>query len=114
MLAGALALTAYGLVAALQPNNEFGRVLAAYGSVFIVRLAAVGASPSTAPPRPLRLAGALICMAGVASSCSPAEGSPAQQGAFDPSPTASTHAHATNGPHGRFVPQMFRRVRPQR
>jgi small multidrug resistance family-3 protein len=33
---GALALTAYGLVAALQPSNELGRVLAAYGGVFIV------------------------------------------------------------------------------
>ena len=33
---GAMALTAYGDVAALQPSHEFGRVLAAYGGVFIV------------------------------------------------------------------------------
>jgi small multidrug resistance family-3 protein len=33
---GAVVLTTYGLVTALQPSNEFGRVLAAYGGVFIV------------------------------------------------------------------------------
>ena len=33
---GAMALTAYGIVAAFQRSNEFGRVLAAYGGVFIV------------------------------------------------------------------------------
>ena len=34
--AGAVALTGYGAVAALQPDANFGRVLAAYGGVFIV------------------------------------------------------------------------------
>ena len=33
---GAMALTAYGVIAAFQPSQEFGRVLAAYGGVFIV------------------------------------------------------------------------------
>jgi small multidrug resistance family-3 protein len=33
---GAMAVTAYGVVAAFQPSHEFGRVLAAYGGVFIV------------------------------------------------------------------------------
>ena len=33
---GAMALTAYGVLAAFQPSHEFGRVLAAYGGVFIV------------------------------------------------------------------------------
>jgi drug/metabolite transporter superfamily protein YnfA len=33
---GAMSLTAYGVVAAFQPSHEFGRVLAAYGGVFIV------------------------------------------------------------------------------
>jgi Uncharacterised BCR, YnfA/UPF0060 family len=33
---GVLALGPYGVVATLQPENEFGRVLAAYGGVFIV------------------------------------------------------------------------------
>ncbi len=35
-LAGAAALAGYGAVAALQPDAHFGRVLAAYGGVFIV------------------------------------------------------------------------------
>ena len=34
-LLGILALGAYGFVAALQPEANFGRVLAAYGGVFI-------------------------------------------------------------------------------
>lgn len=34
-LLGALVLAAYGVVAALQPISEFGRVYAAYGGVFI-------------------------------------------------------------------------------
>jgi small multidrug resistance family-3 protein len=33
---GAMALTRYGLVAAFQPSHEVGRVLAAYGGVFII------------------------------------------------------------------------------
>jgi small multidrug resistance family-3 protein len=33
--AGALALALYGLVATAQPDAAFGRVLAAYGGVFI-------------------------------------------------------------------------------
>ena len=35
-LAGAVALAGYGAIAALQPDANFGRVLAAYGGVFIV------------------------------------------------------------------------------
>jgi small multidrug resistance family-3 protein len=35
MGAGVIALGAYGFVAALQPDAAFGRVLAAYGGVFI-------------------------------------------------------------------------------
>jgi small multidrug resistance family-3 protein len=34
-LAGALSLTAYGVVPALQPLDDFGRVYAAYGGIFI-------------------------------------------------------------------------------
>ncbi len=33
---GVIALGLYGVVATFQPSNEFGRVLAAYGGVFIV------------------------------------------------------------------------------
>jgi small multidrug resistance family-3 protein len=34
-LLGILALGAYGFIAALQPDAQFGRVLAAYGGVFV-------------------------------------------------------------------------------
>jgi small multidrug resistance family-3 protein len=44
---GAMALTAYGVIAAFQPSHEFGRVLAAYGGVFIIG-SLLWASPSTA------------------------------------------------------------------
>jgi small multidrug resistance family-3 protein len=50
---GAMALTAYGVVAAFQPSHEFGRVLAAYGGVFIVG-SLLWASPSRLSPRPRR------------------------------------------------------------
>src|SRR5690554_7761961 len=33
--AGFVALGAYGLVATVQPSGEFGRILAAYGGVFV-------------------------------------------------------------------------------
>ena len=33
---GAVTLAIYGVVATFQPSHEFGRVLAAYGGVFIV------------------------------------------------------------------------------
>jgi small multidrug resistance family-3 protein len=35
-LVGAIVLALYGVVAALQPISEFGRVYAAYGGIFIV------------------------------------------------------------------------------
>jgi small multidrug resistance family-3 protein len=47
---GVLSLGLYGIVAAFQPENEFGRVLAAYGGVFIVGSIA-GEWPSTASSR---------------------------------------------------------------
>jgi small multidrug resistance family-3 protein len=46
-LAGAVALAGYGAVAALQPDANSGRVLAAYGGVFIIAHCS-GAWPSTA------------------------------------------------------------------
>src|SRR6195952_5900865 len=62
---GALALTGYGLVAALQPSNEFGRVLAAYGGVFIVGSLLWGVAFDGFHPARSDLAGALICVVGV-------------------------------------------------
>jgi small multidrug resistance family-3 protein len=51
---GVLSLGLYGIVAAFQPENEFGRVLAAYGGVFIVGSIALGSGLRQLPAGPLR------------------------------------------------------------
>ena len=65
-LAGAVALTGYGAVAALQPDANFGRVLAAYGGVFIVGSLAWGMVFDGFRPDRYDIAGAAICLVGVA------------------------------------------------
>jgi small multidrug resistance family-3 protein len=62
---GAMALTAYGVVAAFQPSHEFGRVLAAYGGVFIVGSLLWGIAFDGFRPDRADLVGAAICLAGV-------------------------------------------------
>ncbi len=59
---GAVALTLYGVIAAQQPSNEFGRVLAAYGGVFIVGSLLWGTVFDGFRPDRSDLAGALICL----------------------------------------------------
>ncbi len=51
--AGMVALGAYGFVAAFQPDAHFGRVLAAYGGVFIAGSLVWGDDRRRLPPRPL-------------------------------------------------------------
>ena len=63
---GAMALTAYGVIAAYQPSNEFGRVLAAYGGVFIVGSLLWGIAFDGFAPDRADILGALICLLGVA------------------------------------------------
>ena len=63
---GAMALTAYGVVAAFQPSHEFGRVLAAYGGVFIVGSLLWGVVFDDFRPDRSDLLGASICLVGVA------------------------------------------------
>lgn len=63
---GVLALGAYGLVAALQPSNEFGRVLAAYGGVFIVGSLLWGVAFDGFDPDRYDAVGAGLCLVGVA------------------------------------------------
>jgi small multidrug resistance family-3 protein len=65
-LAGAAALTGYGAVAALQPDANFGRVLAAYGGVFIVGSLLWGIIFDDFHPDRYDIAGAVICLTGVA------------------------------------------------
>ncbi|MFD8755941.1 YnfA family protein [Kitasatospora sp. NPDC059577] len=63
---GVVALGAYGFVAALQPDSQFGRVLAAYGGVFVAGSLAWGVVADGFRPTRYDIAGALICLAGVA------------------------------------------------
>ena len=64
-LAGALALAGYGAIAALQPDAHFGRVLAAYGGVFIVGSLLWGMAFDGFRPDRFDVAGAVICLIGV-------------------------------------------------
>jgi small multidrug resistance family-3 protein len=63
---GAMALTAYGILAAFQPSHEFGRVLAAYGGVFIVGALLWAIALDGFRPDRFDLLGAGICLVGVA------------------------------------------------
>ena len=62
---GAMALTAYGVIAAFQPSNEFGRVLAAYGGVFIIGSLLWGVAFDGFRPDRFDVIGALVCLTGV-------------------------------------------------
>jgi small multidrug resistance family-3 protein len=64
--AGVLALGAYGFVATLQPDADFGRVLAAYGGVFVAGSLAWGVVVDGFRPDRNDVVGALICLVGVA------------------------------------------------
>lgn len=63
---GVLALVAYGLLVTLQPSNEFGRVLAAYGGVFVAGSLAWGMVFDGFHPDRYDIVGAAICLLGVA------------------------------------------------
>ncbi|HKH77730.1 MAG TPA: YnfA family protein [Rubrobacteraceae bacterium] len=71
---GALILAAYGVVAALQPIPEFGRVYAAYGGVFIALALAWGIVVDGFRPDGWDLLGAAICVAGVLVMVAPPRG----------------------------------------
>ena len=63
---GALALAAYGLIATLQPSNEFGRVLAAYGGIFVAGSLAWGVIFDGFRPDRYDVLGSVVCLCGVA------------------------------------------------
>ncbi|AEV83515.1 membrane protein [Actinoplanes sp. SE50] len=65
VVAGVLALGAYGFVATLQPDAGFGRILAAYGGVFVAGSLAWGVLVDGFRPDRWDLAGAVICLIGV-------------------------------------------------
>jgi small multidrug resistance family-3 protein len=63
--AGVLALGAYGFVAAFQPDAHFGRVLAAYGGIFIAGSLLWGMVADGFRPDRWDVTGALVCLLGV-------------------------------------------------
>ena len=65
-LAGAAALVGYGAIAAVQPDAHFGRVLAAYGGVFIIGSLLWGMVFDGFRPDRYDIAGAAVCLVGVA------------------------------------------------
>jgi small multidrug resistance family-3 protein len=70
--AGILALGGYGFVATLQPDPHFGRILAAYGGVFVAGSLAWGMAFDGFRPDRYDLVGAALCLVGVASCTPPA------------------------------------------
>ncbi|MGD9957651.1 MAG: YnfA family protein [Candidatus Nanopelagicales bacterium] len=64
--AGVIALGLYGFVATLQPDAHFGRILAAYGGVFVAGSLLWGVLMDGFRPDRWDVTGALICLVGVA------------------------------------------------
>jgi small multidrug resistance family-3 protein len=64
--AGVAALGLYGFVATLQPDPHFGRILAAYGDIFVAGSLAWGVIVDKFRPDRYHLAGSVICLLGVA------------------------------------------------
>lgn len=64
--AGVVALGAYGFVATLQPDPNFGRILAAYGGIFVAGSLAWGMVVDGFRPDRYDVSGAAICLIGVA------------------------------------------------
>ncbi|MFI9592933.1 YnfA family protein [Nonomuraea sp. NPDC052265] len=62
---GVIALGLYGFVATLQPDADFGRILAAYGGVFVAGSLLWGMVVDGFRPDRWDVIGALICLAGV-------------------------------------------------
>jgi small multidrug resistance family-3 protein len=65
VILGVLALGLYGVVAAFQPDPNFGRVLAAYGGVFIIGSLVWGIVFDAFRPDRFDLIGAALCLVGV-------------------------------------------------
>lgn len=63
--AGVVALGLYGAVATLQPDAHFGRILAAYGGVFVVGSLLWGVVVDGFRPDRYDVIGALVCLVGV-------------------------------------------------
>lgn len=64
--AGIVALGAYGFVATLQPDAHFGRILAAYGGIFVAGSLGWGVLADGFRPDRYDVGGAALCLLGVA------------------------------------------------
>lgn len=64
-LAGAAALGLYGVIATFQPADEFGRIFAAYGGIFIAGSIAWGAVFEGFRPDRWDVVGAAVCLVGM-------------------------------------------------
>ena len=64
--AGVVALGLYGFVTTFQPDTHFGRILAAYGGVFVAGSLAWGITVDKFRPDRWDIIGAAICLVGVA------------------------------------------------
>lgn len=64
--AGVVSLGLYGFVATWQPDAHFGRILAAYGGVFVAGSLLWGVVADGYRPDRFDIAGALVCLAGMA------------------------------------------------
>lgn len=63
---GVLALAGYGFVAAFQPDANFGRVLAAYGGIFVAGSLAWGVFVDGFKPTLWDFIGSTVCLIGAA------------------------------------------------
>lgn len=64
--AGVISLGLYGFAATLQPDIHFGRILAAYGGVFVAGSLTWGMVVDGFRPDRYDVVGALVCLLGVA------------------------------------------------
>ncbi|WP_282696141.1 YnfA family protein [Streptomyces sp. CC208A] len=63
--AGVIALGLYGFVATLQSDGNFGRILAAYGGIFVAGSIAWGMVADGYRPDRYDITGAVICLIGM-------------------------------------------------
>ncbi|HEX6197523.1 MAG TPA: YnfA family protein [Jiangellaceae bacterium] len=64
--AGVMALGGYGVLMTLQPEAHFGRIMAAYGGVFVAGALLWGIVVDGFRPDRWDVAGAVLCLLGVA------------------------------------------------
>lgn len=62
---GVISLGLYGLVATMQPDANFGRILAAYGGILVAGSLLWAVVMDGFRPDRFDIAGALICLVGV-------------------------------------------------